>query len=740
MHHAPVLMAALLSGLPLAAAQEHLDADRALVRPHPSFATVADDLSQVTQASQAVKELRVLKQHAAPPLAQAPEGGTRQTPRLFTGPAPAKEDISSETFSLYSVAGSIARPLYDSASDENAVWTRVRRMKASFGADGFTAYPAFGKRAAEAYAVHFDLASVTIGSEELAFDSAPTGSRTNDTVTLQRQSLREVYHVDLDSIEQTFVFDQLPNSGELVLNIDVDSNLAVLEDLNGIHFLHDTFGGITYGDAFVVDAAGRREAIQRQWTGDSIELTVPAEFLANATFPVTVDPPVTSFVSTAGIPDDSNVDICYAGVQDTYWVAFEDYVNTTQSDVYAIELNNAGDVVTFIAIDNGADDWTTPKIAYHYGANRLMVVASVIDTSGLGSVEGLLIDALTGSTIGSSFQVSTPGALKVHPDISGTSWDSTSSNYFLVAWSTVWTPGVWHQIEYRSVDWDGTFATAVTSATPVGEVHNEPALSESLGDVNLSGDWRTLVWTFDDDNDGLGSIEAQRLLWNGTPDLSAGTFTVASGSNCSHPRVTSRFNRPLLSNGDRPSLVVYEREFLSPSGPGGLQRSIYGRVVTDGETGTESPISWQLEDFDLDLDQREPDVACDGNCFYMIYSEVFWGNPSGTDYDMYMLSGCITDRLDGAEIALAERHENMAISVTPERNGAVATVWDGEDNSISDDGMAVWEDRNVSNGGTIEGSTLEIPTQNQSLVRAVGRQFCDNNPNSGGGQFGRQAT
>ena len=37
--------------------------------------------------------------------------------------------------------------------------------------------------------------------------------------------------------------------------------------------------------------------------------------------------------------------------------------------------------------------------------------------------------------------------------------------------------------------------------------------------------------------------------------------------------------------------------------------------------------------------------------------------------------------------------------------------------------MAIWEDQNVTNGGTLEGFTLEIPTLNQSVRRAVGRQL-----------------
>ncbi|QDV09333.1 hypothetical protein Poly30_48910 [Planctomycetes bacterium Poly30] len=738
MNHAHILPVLLLGGLPLASAQvDAQDAPPVQLLPQE---IEYDDLRQVTPAREALRALDLLR--GVPETNGTPEGGLAGAPRpgAATPIAKPRTDAGSASGARYSVEALLTVPLYDETSDVDALWARVRGMKASFAADGMTAYPAFGRAAAESWSAHFQLGSVMLGGESLGFEASASVSRDGDAITLDHGSVREVYHASLEGIEQTFVFDALPGGGELLLTIDVDSNLSAVEDAKALHFVHESLGGLSYGGAFVVDAAGRRQAIERDWLGDSLALRVPADFLATATFPVTIDPPVTGFTSTAGVPDDSDVDVCFAGGPGLYWAVFEDYVAGTQSDAYAVSFNTAGTVVDFISIDLSASDWMTPKIAYHVGSDRCLVVASVIDPGGSGSVTGQFIDCATGTVTGSSFQISTVGALKVHPDVGGNNWDSTVNSHFLVAWSTIWTPGAWHQVEYRAVNWDGAPVTAVTQVTPVGEVHNEPSLSASHGDGDLLGDWWTLVWTADSDNNGFGEIMARRVVWSGNAAAGTGNFVVAAGANCAHPRVTSRFNRNLQHISDRPSVVVYERDFPSASGTPATQGSIYARVITDGIAEVESPVSWQLEDFDLELDQREPDIACDGNCFYLIYSEVFYGNPAGGDFDMYMLSGCITDRLDGAEIALAERHQNLAFSTTPERNGAVATEWDGSSNSISDDGMAIWEDQNVTNGGTLEGSTLEIPTLNQSLSRAVGRQFCDNNPNSGGGQGGRQAS
>lgn len=733
MNQVSIVTCALLLGAPMARAQaDATDAPRLIPGPQ---GLIKDDLSVVTPAwaslSELAGDLRDVSLRGG-----TPEGGLRE-PQRFEGEVPAKVQEDLTAFSGYSVDGLLTAPLYDDRSDPDRVLTRIRRMKGAFGPDGFTALPAFGRAADRSFRVHFDLESVGVGGAPIAFDDQARVERQGDVVTLDHGAVRAVYRVGLDAIEQTFVFDALPGEGSLVVEVDVDSNLAAADGPEGLQFVHPTLGGVHYGDAFVVDAAGRRAAMERTWTGVAIQLVAPADFLVGATFPVTVDPPVTTFISTAGTPDDSNVDICFAGGQTEYWTVFQDYFDGTQSDCYAISLSTAGVVDHFVSVEIGADDWTDPKIAYHVNSNRCLVVASEV-SGGFGAIQGQLIDCAAGVTTGGPFTISTLGALKVHPDVGGNNWDAPFNAHFCVVWSSVWTVGSNHQIQYRLVDFDGTLVTGVTGATAFGggQVHNEPAISESHGDADLTGDWWTATWVEDTDNNGFGDVLARRIAWSGDPAAGAGNFVVGAGGNCSHPRVSSRFNRPLVGSPDRPSVVVYERDFPTLSGPP-RQRSIYGAVVTDGFAEPESAISFVLEDFDGDLDQREPAIACDGNCFYLTYAEEWWGAIGSGDYDMYMLSGCISDLHGGGGLALAERHRMMTANGTAERNGAVATIWDGSSNNLSDDGMAIWEDQNVVNGGTLEGATLEIPTTQQSIVRAVGRQFCDANPHFASGVSGR---
>ncbi|MEZ6015912.1 MAG: hypothetical protein R3F49_12410 [Planctomycetota bacterium] len=618
--------------------------------------------------------------------------------------------------------------VFFSEPGDGRVWARGRDFRASFGVEGFTFLPVFGKAAPREFPVEFTLRQVSVGGAALPLGVDAIQQAEGD-VTLTHPSLREVYHLDLDGVEQTFVFESLPASGELVLDLAVGSELSVVEDADGLHFVHPTLGHVSYGDAFVLDATGARVAIPRVWTGDSIELRVPAAFLADAVLPLTVDPRVTAFTSSFGVNDDTRPDICYDGQQNQYWVVWEEYTSATNSDCYVTSFTGTGIQGASFAVEITSDDWTEPKIAYHYGANRLLVVASE-DAAGSGSIRGQLINAATDTLVGTEFAISTCCFRKLNPDVGGTNWDSVTNNYFCVVWSFEAAAGN-RDVQYRIVNWDGTLVTGVTTVENSSADTIHTTISQSMGDSELFGDWWTIAWTKDTNADGFGNIEARRVVWSGSTTLGAGNFVVDSSTNNAWPTVTSRLDDNLVAVADRPSIVVYESDFASTTGPGGRQRSLYGKVVTDGQAFASNAINFTLEDVDGELDQRHCHIATDGSAWYLVYSELYYNNPSGTDYDVYYTSGHISQTSNNAYLALAERHQNLAFTGSAERYGRVATVWDGESVSTSDDASIVWVRLDGTNGGTLTGYSVDIPTIDTSSNIAVGRQYCDANDNGG---------
>lgn len=611
------------------------------------------------------------------------------------------------------------------------VWVRGRDYRASFGEAGFTFLPVFGKASPQEFPVQFVLERVTVGGEAL-----PVGVQAvrhgEGHVTLAHPAVREVYHLDLDFVEQTFELDEVPPHGDLVVELGVASELPVLERADGLHFVHPTLGHVTYGDAFVLDAAGARQAISRVWTGDGIALRVPAEFLAGAVMPVTIDPRVSAWVNGFGLNDDRFPDLCYDGRQDRYWVAWQEYTSATNSDCYVTSFTASGVQGASYAIETTSDDWSEPRVAFHYGSNRLLVVAAEREAlTADGSVKGQLFNPSSGALIGTELLISGCCLPKQYPDVGGNTFDSVVNAHFCVVWAVETLAGH-HDVQYRVVDWDGSFVTNVLTVENSAADTIHTTISASHGDSAPIGDYWTIAWTRDEDFDEVGAIEARRVRWDGSTNFGAGNFVVDPATNCSWPSVSSRLDEPLVANGDRPSIVVYERDFASATGPGGVQASIYGRVVTDGQAFAPNAISLTMEDVDGELDQRRGQVATDGSSWYLVYGEVHWNQPAGSNYDAYYCSGSVSQSPFNAHLALAERHQRLSSSGTPELFGRVATVWDGESSSVSDDAAAIWVDLDGANGGTLEGYSLEIPTFAAGYT-AVGRQYCAANDNGGPG-------
>jgi hypothetical protein len=87
-------------------------------------------------------------------------------------------------------------------------------------------------------------------------------------------------------IEHGFDVAEAPSSGDLVLRIPTSSPLVPSRFRDGFDF-----GSFTYSDLRVVDSTGKRLVAQMDWEKEqNIKITVPDEELAAATFPVIVDP------------------------------------------------------------------------------------------------------------------------------------------------------------------------------------------------------------------------------------------------------------------------------------------------------------------------------------------------------------------------------------------------------------------------------------------------------------------
>ncbi|MEM1453312.1 MAG: hypothetical protein AAGI22_29685, partial [Planctomycetota bacterium] len=413
----------------------------------------------------------------------------------------------------------------------------------------------------------------------------------------------------------------------------------------------------------------------------------------------------------------------YAGVSDRFWVCWEDVTSATNSDVYLTSFDRAGNGAGVVAIEMAGQSWEAPRVAHIPAGNRLLVVAQVEGaTLPIRGISGQMASAISGNRIGTPFPISESSfSVRLTPDVGGTNRTATSNNHFLVAWTRVDTGGT-ATLRYRVIDWTGVPVTSIQNvASAAGEAAIQVAISESHGDSTLFGDLWTMAWIRDLNGDGRGQVWARRVAWSGVPTLGAGNFVVDSRDECSHPSVTSRFDEPIF--GDRPSIVAYERR---PNITGLDDSGIYATVVTDGVAYPPNAISDVRQDLPVPLlDQTTPSIATDGVGFLLTYVQ------DGSRQDTYMLSGNITVNATSCAIALAERGARMSLSLRESEQCRVATIQDGDANSVLDDGACVWIERLATDTtGRIRGRTLDIATAGLLDDRAVGVQYCDAAPNA----------
>lgn len=588
-----------------------------------------------------------------------------------------------------------------------------------------------GRNAPRNFPTTFTLTSVRSGGATVDFRSASV-SQEGATITLDRGVLREAYHLDADVVEQTFVFDTLPTLGHLVVEVAVESPWHVIVDEEALRFVDETFGELTYGRAFVYDANDVREEIARHWTGASMELVVPATFLATTAFPVTIDPPLgNTLQNTFGGPDDSSPDLAFDESSGQYWLTWQDFTSATDADVYVTQLAPNGTQGTTVTIDITTDSWDTPAVAAAPTTQRVLVVASKT-TNGPGTstadIEGRLVDTSTSAQVAAAFVIDQVSGGCVRPDVGGQWFASPGVAEFCVIWQRDFSTTD-HDIHGRLVESTGAFDGGTIFVSNSGSANDfAPAISASWGDPALSGDFWNVAWIRDADGDGLGSPMAKRIFFDGTAN-GATEFEVFATSLARNVSVTSTFDDQLVGTGQPPFLVAFERAVNNGD--------IYVAVCTHNTLHAASVVS-VLEDFDTTLPQIEPSIATDGTSFLRTYSELFFAASGAIDHDVFMVSGGISELVTGGNLALTERHVGLAETLRDERASSTATRFDG--GGGTDDGFTVWEQRGEPNGAQLLLRELDVRTTEGSSQQAVGRQYCNANAHANSGAGGRESS
>lgn len=590
--------------------------------------------------------------------------------------------------------------LFLTSDAAGAQWVRGADYKARFDANGASFIPFFGSRAPQNYPLTFRVAAARVGGSTLPLDEGVPATRDGHALSYQRGSLVERYDVAPQSVEQSFVFPSLPQSGELELELAFESELAAQQDAQGIRFANE-LGEVRYGRASVLDAAGQRLELEEQLDGTRLSIRVPASFLAAASFPVTIDPTLTVFAVESALIEDYLPDVAFDPTTGNYMTVSEEWYSSSDHDVYAVLNDSAGAVFYGGYADYTTDYWANPRVANNAYSSQFMVVASV-DLGGSMTIRATSSPA-SYVGFGTSFQVNggEVGA-KLNPDIGG---DPTfvPPSYYLVTWERNYSP-VDHDIHAALVDPAG----AVIGSTILLEnssltIDTNPRISKCDGQAPFTtSDW-TIVWSHEyssTDHDIYGA----RVHWNGT--ITNPTFVIdASTADDFSMRVSSEQDD---RGGLRRYMVTANRFVLG-------DWDVLGWVLDGTSLVAASNLSSIENSGFLHQNQGTSAVDCDGSRFAVAYSEQYLA--STTDYDTFLT----TFELVGNVLLPSEAHTTLGYTTGGEFDPSITAA-----HLVGSPGtfQAVWEYFPVAGGADIEAGLYQTPAATSFCLPGQDAQTC----------------
>jgi hypothetical protein len=557
-----------------------------------------------------------------PPVA-TPDPLTRPSSDQLTGPVEAVTKELSTLPSSTRAAIAALRPtevLFDRPIEGGELWALGANYKASFAGDRWSFVPQPAADAPAASPLQFRLQHVLVGGQSLQLGSVPAASRVGSSVRLDRGSVVEAIDLSLQSVEQTFTFATLPNRGELVVSIGIDSQLAGVPDGRGLRF-RDAWNDVTYSGAVAIDADGDRVQAATELVDGGIRIRVPPSFVATATLPLVIDPVIAQTIVQTGAVDVGNPDIVHAPSLDQWHVSYNQFFANGDWDCYVQRLDAAfAPVGTRTTIDFSGANVFRPKIAHVRAGTVSLVVAENRLTP--VKVIGRLMNDL-GATTTAQFDIGTATVDCSFPDVGGDPFPTFG--YFTVVYDLAYS-ATDHDVYCRQVETNGVLrGTGPLVIQGNGLDQRNPSISKSCGTSGFPQELHFIV--YQEQISSQWDIHGVLLTFSGSiiPVGGANTFPIDTSLD-SHtwPQVST----PTAPDGagTRLSLVAYTNNSINGGDIDIASVDASGNVLRrDNLVALEGRIVAQP------WPQGFASVDSDGSRFVVAYQELFGG--SGSDFD-----------------------------------------------------------------------------------------------------------
>ena len=500
--------------------------------------------------------------------------------------------------------------LFDRPAAEGPLWALGNDWKASFDGRGFTFIPFLGSEAPHNFPLRLELAHVTVGGQALELSEGQPIA-TKNTVRTQRGALAEVVHTDLREVEQSFVFETLPNRGVLAVELSMTSELTCSSTADGLVFQNE-LGNVVYRKAVAVDAAGARLPLEIAWNGSKARIEIPAAFVERAQLPLVLDPVVNvNFgIAPGNVQLQREPDVATIETPGITCVVWRRQYSATDMDCWATIFDgNLAPTTAAVAIDFTTSSWSAPAVASSTYAQKFLVVSQV-DSGAAHWIAGRMID--TFGTMGAQFDIERGGVVglsgnKFRPDVGGDPYYGTAA-YFTVVFEQEALLGAAHDVYFKQVTQAGTLRTTnpIALALMAG---NKPC--PSISKSNRTENW-CVVYHYTTFNE----VRAAEISWYGSVVVGHYHIAYATGIELS-PHVSS----PADIGGSRAFLIAFQ--YLASAGNSNIRCEV--QLTGSGSIGSFDLSQMEAGGVYQGWSQTLPEADSDGVRFAVGYTEQWQG-------------------------------------------------------------------------------------------------------------------
>ncbi len=362
-----------------------------------------------------------------------------------------------------------------------------RAWEALFDERGAGFLAALGRQAPFTHELRFEAVALEQGGARLALQEDAPEIDGLTAVYERAPGVRERFEVRREGLEHSVVVDAPLGAGDLELHIDLGGSVAGLGQRlgDGTHRFASEFGGVDVGRLTVLDAAGKSAQGDVRLEAGQLVYSAPGAFLAEAVWPVTLDPLIgANFNVSTGIDPDEQPDAAFEETHFDYMVIWRRVLSATSAQVRGLRLDGATLAVEggTIFLDSAVGTLNgRPRIATANGVARFVVAWTqesvtpsqvLVETIHPGTGAEQPVVAVASSTTLSAFQ---------RADIGGEAL-GTGFNKMMVVWDRELV-GIQASILTPSATAGASFGPPVTIASQSGTFldHNTPSISRTAG-------------------------------------------------------------------------------------------------------------------------------------------------------------------------------------------------------------------------------------------------------------------